>query len=125
MNHNITIQPADTPEAEARFRHQLTLYFRQDIFPGESPETALPPGYWQNIDALHRRAENPLHYLFFRRDGVEIGIDHDRPLPEPKTRNSLSLSFASTPPSGATGPGPLVRRRCCNGAANEGPPFLN
>ncbi len=74
MNHNITIQPADTPEAEARFRHQLTLYFRRDIFPGESPETALPPGYWQNIDALHRRAENPLHYLFFRRDGVEIGL---------------------------------------------------
>ena len=78
MNHSIWIREADSARDIDRFWAQLRAYFARDVFPDpESEERAYfldSPEYPASIQRLHERTENRLHYLFFVRDGIEIGF---------------------------------------------------
>lgn len=78
MNHSIWIREADSARDIDRFWAQLRAYFARDVFPDpESEERAYfldGPEYPASIQRLHERAENRLRYLFFVRDGIEIGL---------------------------------------------------
>lgn len=78
MNHSIWIREADSARDIDRFWAQLRAYFARDVFPDpESEERAYfldDPEYPASIQRLHERAENRLRYLFFVRDGIEIGF---------------------------------------------------
>ena len=63
------------PNDIARFWDELYAYFRRDIMPDPEDEDRayfLGPEYRAAVEALHSRETDPLHYLFFRRDGREI-----------------------------------------------------
>ena len=78
MNHSIWIREAASARDIDRFWAQLRAYFARDVFPDpESEERAYfldGPEYPADIQRLHERAENRLRYLFFVRDGIEIGL---------------------------------------------------
>lgn len=78
MNHSIWIREANSARDIDRFWAQLRAYFARDVFPDpESEERAYfldGPEYPASIQRLHERAENRLRYLFFVRDGIEIGF---------------------------------------------------
>ena len=78
MNHSIWIREAASARDIDRFWAQLRAYFARDVFPDpESEERAYfldGPEYPADIHRLHERAENRLRYLFFVRDGIEIGL---------------------------------------------------
>ena len=57
-----------------RFWQRLREYFLRDIFPGEEDCYHCSEEYKKNIEALHERRFNPVRYLFFMRDGQEIGL---------------------------------------------------
>lgn len=77
MNHQITIREAVTPQEIAAFWSQLRAYYVRDIFPdpadGDRPYF-LSDAYRENIQRLHDRPRDRVHYLFLCRDGQEIGI---------------------------------------------------
>lgn len=74
MKNQITIWECITLEEQARFWQFLGEYFVRDIYPEEGGYEPFSPGYRQNIQALHDRKENPIHYLLFRQNSQNIGL---------------------------------------------------
>lgn len=78
MKNQIDIRIAVTPEDTARFWKELRTYHARDTFPApedqEDLDYFLGEEYRAQIQALHDSPQNPLYYLFFVRDGMEIGL---------------------------------------------------
>ena len=77
MKSQIIIREAVTEEEIAEFWQQLYTYFDRDIFPNpqdEDREYFFGPEYRQMIEKLHSRKENPIHWLFFNHNGIDIGF---------------------------------------------------
>ena len=70
------IEVRECLEADERelFWQRLREYFRRDIFPGEEDCYHCSEKYKENIETLHERRFDPVRYLFFRRDGQDIGL---------------------------------------------------
>lgn len=75
---SITIREAVLQTDVAAFWKQLYGYFKRDIFPDpESEERAYflcDTQYRAHMQKIHDRPQNRCHYLFFCRDGKEIGL---------------------------------------------------
>ena len=74
MQNQITIRECVTPDEQELFWQLLREYFIRDIYPGENEQEPCPKEYRQSIQALHDRAENPMHYLLFHQNGQDIGL---------------------------------------------------
>lgn len=77
MREQITIREAATETDTADFWLQLHTYFKRDIFPNpedEDREYFLSAEYHAHIQKLHDRPEDRCHYLFFCRNGQDIGF---------------------------------------------------
>ena len=77
MKNEITIREAVTEQEIGFFWAQLRAYFSRDIFPDpDSGEKAhfLDDQYRSHMDALHQRQQDRCYYLFFHRDGQDIGF---------------------------------------------------
>lgn len=77
MNHPIIIREALTDAEEKHFWQQLNEYHARDIFPepdSEDLEYFLGEEYRCHMEKLHSREHDRCHYLFFDRDGEEIGF---------------------------------------------------
>ena len=78
MKNQIEIRTAVTPEDAVRFWEELRAYHARDNFPDpkdrEDLDYFLGEEYRAQIQALHDRPQNPLYYLFFIRNGQEIGF---------------------------------------------------
>lgn len=77
MDKQITIRELTAPEDIARFWEELYAYYRRDIMPDPADEDRayfLGPVYRAAIEKLHDRETDPLYYLFFQRDGRDIGF---------------------------------------------------
>lgn len=77
MTNPITIREACTQKDTEFFWAQLHAYQARDLFPDPESEARaffLSAEYRGQIQALHDRKENPMHYLLFRRGGQEIGL---------------------------------------------------
>lgn len=77
MNDQISIREAVTESDVASFWEQLRIYQKRDLFP--DPEDGeldyfLSEEYHEQVETLHCRRKDPLHYLFFCRDGQDIGF---------------------------------------------------
>ena len=77
MNEQISIREAVTETDVASFWEQLRIYQKRDIF--SDPEDGsldyfLSEDYYRQIQAVHDRQQNPLYYLFFHRNGQDIGF---------------------------------------------------
>ena len=70
------IEVRECLEADERelFWQRLREYFRRDILPGEEDCYHCSEKYKENIETLHERRFDPVRYLFFRRDGQDIGL---------------------------------------------------
>ncbi len=80
MKNTITIREAVTETDIAAFWMQLRLYFERDIFP-EIPDREdkdrayfLGEEYRVSMQKIHDRRQNRCHYLFFQRNGQDIGF---------------------------------------------------
>ena len=76
MENQINIREAVAGNDVALFWEQLYAYFRRDTFgPEESGlNVVLGTRYRQTIESIHNRQQNRLRYLFFHRDGQDIGF---------------------------------------------------
>ena len=77
MGNQITVRELTAPEDIARFWEELYAYFRRDVMPDPKDEDRdyfLGPEYRAAIEALHSREKDPLYYLFFQRNGRDIGF---------------------------------------------------
>ena len=77
MKHQITIREAITEPDAAVFWNQLYDYYRRDIMADRnisSREEFLTSGYRTHMQELHDRSQDCCYYLFFRRDGQDIGF---------------------------------------------------
>lgn len=77
MKHEITIGEAVTELDIAAFWEQLHAYYRRDIFPDPQDmdrEFFLGEEHQAQIQQVHDRPRDPCHYLFFYRDGQNIGF---------------------------------------------------
>lgn len=78
MNSNIILYEAKTEADIRRFRAELRAYHTRDIFPEEKDREELAyflgEEYRGQIEALRKRERDPLHFLFLRREGEEIGF---------------------------------------------------
>lgn len=80
MNHKnpqITLREAEGQRDTETFWAQLHAYHKRDIFPDpehEDLEYFLGAEYRAQIQAIHDRTENRCRYLFFCRDGSDIGF---------------------------------------------------
>ena len=77
MNSRITIREAITESETAVFWKRLYRYFTEDIFrdpEDEDREYFFGEEYHRQIQNLHDRPRNRCHYLFFHRDGQDIGF---------------------------------------------------
>ena len=77
MNDQISIREAVTETDAASFWEQLRIYQQRDLFP--DPEDAsldyfLSEDYRSQVQAVHDRQQDPLYYLFFHRNGQDIGF---------------------------------------------------
>lgn len=77
MDKQIIIRELTAPNDIARFWEELYTHFRRDVFP--DPEDAdltyvLGPKYRTSIERLHDRETDSLHYLFFQKNGIDIGF---------------------------------------------------
>lgn len=76
--NSITIYEAKTEANIRRFRAELGAYHTRDIFPGDEDREELSyflgEEYRGQIEALRTRERDPLHFLFLRREGEEIGF---------------------------------------------------
>lgn len=75
--NQITIREAVTSREIRHFWEEVNLYHIRDIFPDPDSgdrEYFLGEEYRQHMDRLHSREHNKAHYLFFDRDGKEIGF---------------------------------------------------
>ena len=77
MEHRITIREAVTDADAAAFWEQLRIYFQRDIFPDPEDEDRayfLSAGYRALMQKIHDRPQDRCRYLFFHRDGQDIGF---------------------------------------------------
>ncbi len=77
MENQITIREAVTENDIAIFWEQLYAYFKRDIFPDPADEDRayfFGTAHRADIQRLHDRKEDRCHYLFFYRDGKDIGF---------------------------------------------------
>ena len=75
--NKITIREAVTPTEVEHFWHELHAYHIRDIFPepqDEDRDYFLSDEYRAHMQKIHDRVDDKCHYLFFDRDGVEIGF---------------------------------------------------
>ena len=78
MENKITIREAITEAEVAAFWEQLRSYQKRDIFPDPEDEDRAyflsDTEYRADMQAIHDREQNRCYYLFFQRDGQDIGI---------------------------------------------------
>lgn len=77
MENQINIREAVTEDDAALFWEQLRSYFKRDIFPDDSDENReyfLNAEYCNAIKKIHDRPQDRCRYLFFQRDGQDIGF---------------------------------------------------
>ncbi|MGM9603455.1 MAG: GNAT family N-acetyltransferase [Faecousia sp.] len=77
MESKIIIREAVTEHEIAQFWQQLSAYFARDIFSNPESEDRdyfLGLEYRQTIEKLHSRQENPIHWLFLKQNGIDIGF---------------------------------------------------
>lgn len=78
MENQITIREALSKADVAIFWEQLHTYFKRDIFPDPEDEDReyflSDTEYRTQIQKLHDRPQNRCRYLFFCRDGQDIGF---------------------------------------------------
>ena len=77
MENQITIREAITEHDAAVFWNQLYDYYKRDIMADRSVssrEEFLTSGYRTHIQEIHDRGQDWCHYLFFSRDGQDIGF---------------------------------------------------
>ena len=77
MENQITIREAVTESDVAVFWEQLHTYHKRDIFPNpdnEDLEYFLSSEYYDHMMKIHSRPQDRCHFLFFHRDGQDIGF---------------------------------------------------
>ncbi len=77
MKNQITIREAVTEHDVTEFWEELCSYFVRDVFPDPKDgdrEYFLGAQYRAQIEKLHDRPQDRCYYLFFRRDGQDIGF---------------------------------------------------
>ena len=77
MKNRITIREAVTEKDIRTFWEQLYAYFKRDILPDpgdEDREYFLGSDYRNHMQMIHDRNEDRCYYLFFERDGLDIGF---------------------------------------------------
>ncbi len=78
MENPITIREAITDKDVALFWEQLHIYHKRDIFPNPEDEDLAffldDTQYRTNIQSIHDRPQDRCYYLFFHRDGQDIGF---------------------------------------------------
>ncbi|MBQ7871087.1 MAG: GNAT family N-acetyltransferase [Oscillospiraceae bacterium] len=76
MNQQITVREAVTDTDISTFWRELQIYQTRDIFPdpADAEHAQLDDAYRAHIQHLHDRPRDRLHYLFFHRDGRDIGF---------------------------------------------------
>ena len=77
MKHQITIREAVTENDVTVFWEQLHAYHKRDIFSGsdnEDLEYFLGSEYHDQMMKIHERSQDCCYYLFFHRDGQDIGF---------------------------------------------------
>lgn len=77
MENRITVREAVTDNDAALFWAQLHSYFKRDMFPdpaAEEREDFLGDTYRAMIQQLHDRPQDRCRWLFFQRDGQDIGF---------------------------------------------------
>ena len=77
MENQITIREAITENDVALFWEQLHIYHKRDIFPdpdSEDLEYFLGSEYYDHMVKIHGRPQDRCYYLFFHRDGQDIGF---------------------------------------------------
>ena len=77
MKHQITVREAITETDVAAFWDQLYDYYQRDIMPGrriEDREHFLASEYRTHVQSVHDRAQDRCCYLFFQRNGQDIGF---------------------------------------------------
>lgn len=78
MKNQITIREAVTEQDIAVFWQQLRTYFFRDIFPNPEDEDReyflSDTEYRAHMQKIHDRPQDRCHYLFFHRNGQDIGF---------------------------------------------------
>lgn len=77
MKNQINIREAVTKEAIEVFWEQLHRYFKRDIFSDSDDEDLnyfLGSEYQTHMMTVHERPENPCYFLFFQKNGQDIGF---------------------------------------------------
>ena len=78
MKNQITIREAVTEQDIAVFWQQLRIYFIRDIFPNPEDEDReyflSDTEYRADMQKIHDRPQERCHYLFFHRNGQDIGF---------------------------------------------------
>ena len=78
MKNQITIREAVTEQDIAVFWQQLRTYFIRDIFPNPEDEDReyflSDTEYRADMQKIHDRPQDRCHYLFFHRNGQDIGF---------------------------------------------------
>lgn len=77
MESKITIREAVTENDQRVFWEQLRAYFVRDLFPDPADEDRayfLGTEYRAAMEDLHRRTQDPCYWVFFCRDGQDIGF---------------------------------------------------
>lgn len=78
MKNQITIREAVTEQDIAVFWQQLRTYFIRDIFPNPEDEDReyflSDTEYRAHMQKIHDRPQDRCHYLFFHRNGQDIGF---------------------------------------------------
>ena len=77
MENQITIREAVRSTDIAAFWEQLHTYHKRDIFPdpdSEDLEYFLGSEYYDHMMKIHSRPQDRCYYLFFHRDGQDIGF---------------------------------------------------
>lgn len=77
MENQIIIREAVTEKDVALFWEQLHLYYKRDMFPDPNAEEMdyfLGDEYQSMMQEIHDRPEDRCYYLFFQRNGQDIGF---------------------------------------------------
>lgn len=77
MENKITIREAVTAQDVAHFWTQLHAYYKRDLFPNpQDGDRAyfLGEEYRNTMEQIHGRPENRCYFLFFQRNGQDIGF---------------------------------------------------
>ena len=77
MENQITIREAIRSTDVTAFWEQLRIYHKRDIFPNpdsEDLEYFLGTEYHDHMMKIHSRPQDRCYYLFFHRDGQDIGF---------------------------------------------------